>query len=318
MSHSNRTGFRRSVVRSLVVALAVTAVGTAVVFGIPAAFGANTRVAWYGARASGVVAYLALAVAAALGVSVATRALDRLMSRPVQTEAHRLLSLIALGFVGLHVAFLLTDQFVHFSLRDVLLPGLSSYRTAWTALGIVAAYGIILTELSFRWRPRIGYQRWRQLHYLTFAVFVLATLHGVFTGTDSATRPLALVYWAAAAAVTALTVLRVLGARGRGGARRVREALTLATDSGAKRLMVAATLVALVLGGGAISAAALRRSGPGTSPASAAVASVPSSGLPSVQQSPFQSQPPGYYDDRGSEHERESDRDRDGQETHDD
>ena len=38
--------------------------------------------------------------------------------------------------------------------------------------------------VSFSLRRRIGVRNWRRLHYLTFAVFGAATVHGLAAGTD--------------------------------------------------------------------------------------------------------------------------------------
>jgi predicted ferric reductase len=55
------------------------------------------------------------------------------------------------------------------------------------ALGIVALYLGLAVGISTWLRPRIGYTWWRRLHVLTFGVYVLATLHGLGTGSDAQT-----------------------------------------------------------------------------------------------------------------------------------
>jgi len=51
-------------------------------------------------------------------------------------------------------------------------------------MGIMAAYLTAALYVSFYLRPYIGYKAWRSLHYLSFGVFVMGTLHGLFAGTD--------------------------------------------------------------------------------------------------------------------------------------
>jgi DMSO/TMAO reductase YedYZ heme-binding membrane subunit len=53
------------------------------------------------------------------------------------------------------------------------------------ALGIVALYLGLAIGLSTWIRPRIGYKWWRRLHVLTLGIFVLATIHGLGTGSDT-------------------------------------------------------------------------------------------------------------------------------------
>ena len=43
---------------------------------------------------------------------------------------------------------------------------------------------MVVIYVSFSLRRRIGVRNWRRLHYLTFAVFGAATVHGLAAGTD--------------------------------------------------------------------------------------------------------------------------------------
>jgi methionine sulfoxide reductase heme-binding subunit len=59
-------------------------------------------------------------------------------------------------------------------------------------------------------RRRIGARVWRRLHWLTYALFALATFHGITAGTDTA-RPWAFaLYVGAVASVAAATAWRAL------------------------------------------------------------------------------------------------------------
>jgi sulfoxide reductase heme-binding subunit YedZ len=114
----------------------------------------------------------------------------------------------------------------------LLLPGLVPYRPVWTALGVLAGELMALIYVSFALRKRIGMKNWRRLHYATYAVFALATVHGLAAGTDS-TRPWAIwVYLAAIGAVCAATAWRVLtAAPARPGPAAPRPAPVPATDT---------------------------------------------------------------------------------------
>jgi len=78
------------------------------------------------------------------------------------------------------------------------------------AAGVVAAELAALITLSFSLRRWIGGRNWRRLHWATYLVFVLGTVHGLAAGTDSS-RPWALgLYLGAVGAVTAATAWRAL------------------------------------------------------------------------------------------------------------
>jgi len=101
----------------------------------------------------------------------------------------------------------------------LVVPGLVPYRPFWTALGVVAAELMVLVYASFSLRRRIGTRMWRRLHWLTYAVFGLATVHGLAAGTDTS-RPWALpFYGAAVGAVLAAAGWRALVPPTQGGSR---------------------------------------------------------------------------------------------------
>jgi sulfoxide reductase heme-binding subunit YedZ len=164
---------------------------------------------WYTARAAGVVAYALLTGGVLLGVLLAGRV--RLPHWPqfAVTDVHRFVALLTGAFVVLHVYALLLDSYVHTSLAAVLLPGASSYRPVWVALGTVALELLAAVGLSNLLRKRLGHTRWRRIHYLTFAVWAAATAHGIGAGTDAGAEWLRLLYVVAVGGVVAAVAWRL-------------------------------------------------------------------------------------------------------------
>ena len=67
---------------------------------------------------------------------------------------------------------------------------------------------MLIIVASFYVRRLIGHRTWRAIHFATFAVFLLALLHGLFAGSDTS-QPWALViYWVSGLLVAALTTWR--------------------------------------------------------------------------------------------------------------
>ena len=66
-----------------------------------------------------------------------------------------------------------------------------------------------LVSASFFVRKGIGQRAWRMLHYLSFPLFVLVTLHGLFSGTDSAQLGMEMMYLFSGTLVLLLTVWRI-------------------------------------------------------------------------------------------------------------
>ncbi len=166
---------------------------------------------WILARASGLTAYVLLTLSVLAGLTVKSKPFKTLRL-PAVTDLHRFLALLGLGAVAIHGITLVLDTTVKITPAALLVPGLVPYRPVWTALGVLAAELMALIYVSFALRKRIGMKNWRRLHYATYAVFALATMHGLAAGTDS-TRPWAIwLYLAAIGAVCAATVWRVLTA----------------------------------------------------------------------------------------------------------
>lgn len=164
---------------------------------------------WYTARAAGVVAYALLTTGVLLGVLLGGRA--RLPRWPAfaVTDVHRFVALLTGWFVVLHVGAVLLDSYVHTSLAQALVPGLSSYRPLWVALGTVALELLAAVALSNLLRKRLGHARWRRIHYLTFVVWAAATLHGIGAGTDATASWLRLLYVVSVGSVAAALTWRV-------------------------------------------------------------------------------------------------------------
>lgn len=138
---------------------------------------------WFVTRATGVVALVLLTGAAALGVA-GVRRIQLANARFVLDELHRSVSLLAVAFVGVHVATTLLDGFAPIGIIDVIVPFRSAYRPIWLGLGTVGfdlAAAVTVTSLL---RDRVGYRAWRAIHWLAYLSWPLALVHSYGTGSD--------------------------------------------------------------------------------------------------------------------------------------
>ncbi len=170
------------------------------------------NVAWIVTRGSGLVAYALLAAAMVWGVTMSSKSLNRSVSAKATTYVHEALSVGALLATVVHMVALLFDDYVEFGIREVLVPGASTWEPTAVAYGVVAFYVLVVTTFTFYIRKQIGQQAWRTIHYATYGVFVAALLHGVTAGTDSNGLFAVAFYGGTALVVAAFTVLRVLNA----------------------------------------------------------------------------------------------------------
>jgi methionine sulfoxide reductase heme-binding subunit len=176
---------------------------------------------WILARAGGLLAYALLTSSVLAGIMLKARPFGAALKAAVVTDLHRFLAMLGLGFIALHAAALVLDSTVRISFGALLVPGLVPYRPLWSALGVLAAELMLLVYVSSALRRRIGARTWRHLHWLTYGVFTLATVHGLEAGTDSS-EPWALaLYGGAVGAVTAAAGWRALVPATKGGSIRV-------------------------------------------------------------------------------------------------
>jgi sulfoxide reductase heme-binding subunit YedZ len=139
---------------------------------------------WYLTRSTGAVALLLLTVAVALGVVDVRRWSSPRWPRFVVDSLHRNVSLLAMAFLGLHVLTSVLDSFAPISLLDAFVPFVGSYRPFWLGLGAVALDLLLAVTITSLLRQRIGFSSWRAIHWLTYASWPIALLHGLGTGSD--------------------------------------------------------------------------------------------------------------------------------------
>lgn len=164
---------------------------------------------WYTTRAAGFVSLLMLTGVVALGVLTSVRWQRPGWPRFLSAELHRNLALISLVFLAVHVLVAVLDPYTALGLSAALLPFSSAYRQFWLGLGGVALYlliAVVLTSLARAW---LGARAWRLVHWLTYAAWPVALLHGLGTGSDTSTLWGILIDAACLAVVAAAVIWRV-------------------------------------------------------------------------------------------------------------
>jgi len=170
----------------------------------------KTGVTWLIARDLGFLTYVLATASVLLGLSTSTRTGDRTVGRGAIYDSHRALALLTLIALGGHILFLALDNYAKFSISSLFIPFTIWYRPFWSSLGILAAYLVVTIYASFYVRSRIGYRTWRIVHFATFAVFVLAVVHGFMAGTDAKASWAVLLYVFSVGAVAVMMTYRLL------------------------------------------------------------------------------------------------------------
>ena len=165
-------------------------------------------IVWYVARAGGMLAYLLLSSSVILGLLLSTKAKLPGWPRFAVEDVHRFVGILVATFIVIHGGALFVDGYMPFSLTNLFVPGTESYRPVSVAFGIVAAELLAALAIADHYRKALSYRFWRRAHYLNFAVWLLAVVHGLAAGTDRGTVWALALYIGTASAVAGLTASR--------------------------------------------------------------------------------------------------------------
>jgi sulfoxide reductase heme-binding subunit YedZ len=145
----------------------------------------SSQALWFASRGTGVVCLLLLTASVALGVITTVRFETPHWPRFVLQGLHRNISLLILVFICLHVATTVIDGFVPIGYLDAVVPFRSPYRTLWLGLGAVAFDLLLALAITSVVRARLGHRVWRAVHWLAYACWPIALVHGLGTGSDA-------------------------------------------------------------------------------------------------------------------------------------
>jgi sulfoxide reductase heme-binding subunit YedZ len=163
---------------------------------------------WYLNRGTGIVLLVLFTIVVVLGVL--TRRGDRPGGTPVFVLAtlHRNTSLLATALLAVHITTAILDSYAPIRLVDALMPFVSQYRALWLGLGTLALDLLVALVVTSLVRVRIGLRRWRAVHWLAYAAWPVAVLHGLGTGTDTPSSWALLITAGCVLAVVVSVVLR--------------------------------------------------------------------------------------------------------------
>ncbi len=144
----------------------------------------SSQLLWYTTRATGIVALVVLTAAVVLGILTSVRFGTEQWPRFAIQSVHRRVSLLSVVLIGLHVVTTVSDAYAPIGWLSVFVPFTSSYRRLWLGLGTAALDLLLAVTVSSMLRQRISTRKWRTLHWLAYASWPLAVVHGLGTGTD--------------------------------------------------------------------------------------------------------------------------------------
>jgi len=194
-----------------------------------AAAATTTKAFWYLTRGSGVVSLLLLTASVVLGVTVTARWATAHWPRFLVEGLHKNISLLSIVFLGVHIVTAVVDGYAPIRWLDAVVPFGSQYQPLWLGLGALAFDFLIAVAVTSVLRVRVGHRVWRAVHWLAYACWPVAIVHGLGIGSDSGQAWMQLLDVVATAAVVGAVTWRLsLGAREPTPVVKVRKAVTAA------------------------------------------------------------------------------------------
>jgi predicted ferric reductase len=166
---------------------------------------------WYLMRASGLVAVALLTLTTVGGLLNVRRFTTPRFPRAVTALLHRNMALLTVSFLAAHVATAALDSYVVIGPLAAIVPFTSQWDRIGVGLGTASIDMMLAVIVSSLVRARLTHRTWRAVHWLAYAVWPLAMIHGYTAGTDSGTRWGEAVYLISLLAVVAAAAWRLLG-----------------------------------------------------------------------------------------------------------
>ncbi|MCW3046176.1 MAG: ferric reductase [Solirubrobacterales bacterium] len=139
---------------------------------------------WYLTRGTGAAALVLLTLSLTLGVVNVQRYASRLVPRFAVDGWHRTTSLLVCVLLAVHVGTTVLDGYAPIRLVDAFVPFGGTYRPVWLGLGALALDLLIALIVTSLLRARLGLRAWRAVHWLAYACWPVALVHGLGTGSD--------------------------------------------------------------------------------------------------------------------------------------
>ncbi|QHW32427.1 ferric reductase [Paenibacillus rhizovicinus] len=162
---------------------------------------------WEIIRVAGIASFCLLTVGMALGISYNFAIWPRGSKRRLY-RWHSFCTIAGTAIGLLHGMTTIIDTYVPYTWKDLLIPFSSAYAPAWSGLGSLSGYGMLLVILTTDLRNKLKRPLWLLFHLLSYPIYMMALLHGFFLGSDSDLPGIRLLYAASVIFLLGLTAAR--------------------------------------------------------------------------------------------------------------
>jgi sulfoxide reductase heme-binding subunit YedZ len=164
---------------------------------------------WYLMRGTGMVALVLLTLTLTAGIAGVRRWSMDGWPRAVVTFLHRNVALLAVVFLVIHIVSAMLDPYVSIGWLAAVVPFVSHWDSLWVGLGALSLDIMLALVVTSLIRTHLSHRVWQSVHWLAYASWPLAVLHGFESGTDSPDLWARAVYVISIIVVAAATIWRL-------------------------------------------------------------------------------------------------------------
>ncbi len=164
---------------------------------------------WYISRSSGIIAYILLFLIIVSGIGIKTGFIYKITNPDLSWVIHRNIGIIMSISIIIHFVSLMFDEYIKFTVLNVLSPFAPKVGGIYLSIGIISFYIIIAAIVTSFFYQQKYPRLWQVVHYLPYPTFILIFLHGIMMGSDSNTLIMQTVYWSTGISFVLLLVYRI-------------------------------------------------------------------------------------------------------------
>ena len=164
---------------------------------------------WALGRGTGIIGLALFTVSVVLGILTRSGRPALGMPRFAVSLVHRNAAILGTVFIIIHIVTLFFDPYAQLELIDFVVPFLGEANPFWLGLGTIAFDLLLAVILTGLLRHRLGHRTFRLVHWSTYAMWPIALIHAVGTGTDATSPGFVVFAVVCSAAVVAALIWRL-------------------------------------------------------------------------------------------------------------
>jgi predicted ferric reductase len=145
----------------------------------------SEKLYWYMARAGGLTSWWLVALTVFWGLMLSTRVARGRATPAWLLDLHRFMGGLSVVFLGLHIAGLMGDKWLHLTVKEALVPMAARVKPLALAWGVIGLYLMVAIEVTSLLMTRLPRKVWRFVHSSAFLLFLLSTVHAFAAGSEA-------------------------------------------------------------------------------------------------------------------------------------